>query len=85
MPAAFNNWHSFPFSKAIYLSKDLEFSILESYLKSIQQIFVERKRKNVENQYNLCSLKYKYLVLLLLVYNYLHSKRKYVGKEYLSK
>ena len=62
MPAAFNNWHSFPFSKAIYLSKDLEFSILESYLKSIQQIFVERKRKNVENQYNLCSLKYKYLV-----------------------
>ena len=85
MPAAFNNWHSFPFSTAIYLSKDLEFSILESYLKSIQQIFVERKRKNVENQYNLCSLKYKYLVLLLLVYIYLHIKRKYVGKEYLSK
>ena len=45
MPAAFNNWNSFPISTAIYLSKDLEFSILESYLKSVQQIFVEKKGK----------------------------------------
>ena len=34
----------------------VDIGILESYLKSIQQIFVGRKRKNVENQYNLSSL-----------------------------